>query len=156
MPSEARKIDGVSVKDSGGDWYALEPLDKSQLSMDPEEFYEDKGLPKYYDLVGRSILLYPAPDSSDVTTTNGLKLFLSRKTVHFSSSATSREPGFASSFHRVLSIGAAKDFCVVHKPERVNDLEKEIINYKSDIQEFYGARHRDMMPAIRPKVDNRL
>lgn len=156
MPSEARKVDGVSVKDDSGDWVQLDPIDKSQMGVDPQEFFETKGIPRYYDLVGRSILLYPSPDSSEVTTSGGLKLFLSRKTIHFSSSATTREPGFASCFHRILSIGAARDFCIVHIPDRVDNLDNEMMNYKKDIQEFYGARHREMMPAIRPKVDNKL
>ena len=61
LPSTAQKIERVEVKNSDGDYMLIAPLDKSQVNQAMTEFWETNGMPIYYDLVGRSVLLYPAP-----------------------------------------------------------------------------------------------
>lgn len=144
LPSTARKVDRVEVLDDSGDWSMAYPIDKSDITTTAmEEYEETNGLPEYYDMVGRSILLYPKPASGDVTTTNGLKLYCSRDIVAFSSSATTREPGFDNHFHRICSIGAAYDYANSRGYSSVSRLKRDLNELKAEIQTFYGTRHRD-------------
>jgi len=43
------------------------------------EFYETPGMPVYYDLVGRSVFLYPKPGANYVTETDGLKMYFYKR-----------------------------------------------------------------------------
>ena len=144
IPSTARKIDRVEVKDSDGDWRVVYPFDKSEIpTIALEEYYETNGLPEYYDMVGRSILLYPKPSADDVTLTDGLKLYCSRDIIEFSSSATTREPGFDNHFHRICSIGASYDYASSRGYASASRLKRDLDELKKELQTFYATRHRD-------------
>src|SRR5687768_314273 len=53
----------VAVKKADGKWQVLKPVDrnkgKAQALQDLED--SDDGLPEYYDKIGNSLILYPAP-----------------------------------------------------------------------------------------------
>ncbi|KKK59082.1 hypothetical protein LCGC14_3037940, partial [marine sediment metagenome] len=135
---------GVAVKNSDGNYQLLIPIDRSQITVDMSEFYEDAGMPVYYDVIGRSILLYPKPGSGNVTVSSGLKVIVSRDVTLFNSTATKTEPGFAINFHRILPIGASIDYAVGKGMwNTVNSLRLEQKEVKSDMQEFYARRHKD-------------
>ncbi|MEA2066836.1 MAG: hypothetical protein U9O65_07095 [Thermotogota bacterium] len=157
IPSTARKIDRIEILDNNEDYRLLTPLDKSQVGKSMSEFYETDGLPRYYDLVGRSIMLYPAPAEADVTTTKGIKVYYSRDIDEFGITDTSTEPGFDNHFHRIISLGAAYDFCLANGiTDRTNILRTEIEEFKKDLQEHYGSRHRDSLPKIIPTDKNQI
>jgi len=157
LPSTARKIDRIEVKDSDGDWSPVYPMDKSEIPTTAmEEFEETNGLPEYYDMVGRSILLYPKPSADDVTLTDGLKLYCSRDIVAFSSSATTREPGFDNHFHRICSLGAAYDYAASKGLRKTPILKKELEELKQELQTFYGTRHRDFKTRLDVQEDSNI
>jgi hypothetical protein len=118
-------------------------------------------MPKYYDLVGESIMLYPAPAAANVTTTAGLKLSFSRTIDEFAVTDTSTQPGFESNFHRALSIGAALDWAI-GKDEGggltnlINGLTSQLALQKESIAKFYGMRNSDMRPRIIPQINNNI
>jgi len=79
IPTTAQKIDRVEILDSSGNYQVLEQIDKSQIkSIAMSEYMETDGMPVKYDLVGCSILLYPAPAAANVTTAAGIKVYFSR------------------------------------------------------------------------------
>jgi len=156
LPSTAQRIMRVEVLDSDGNWSLVYPFDETQVrDQAMSEFYETAGLPIYYDLKGRSILLYPKPSSDDVTLTNGLKVYFSRDISEFSSTDTTKEPGFVSNFHRLLSLGASYDYAVSRAmTDRVNYLKLQINEMVQELKNFYGERHRDMKTRIIPRKQN--
>jgi len=221
LSSIAQKIDRVEVLDSAGNYQLITPIDKSEIkSSSMSEFYETAGMPRYYDLVGRSILLYPKPDTSKVTAAKGLKVYFTRdikefaykegtadatladhlvddtsaqftaddvgrtaKNVTDSTEATitaytdagdvtvdsdifvdtdsykicsdNQEPGFVNSFHRLLSLGAAYDYCIAYEVgTKANFLKGQINELVEELKKFYGSRHRDMPTRIKPKKRN--
>jgi len=158
LPTTAQKIDRVEVLDSEGSYHLIKPLDKGQIKgSSMSEFYKEDGFPAYYDLVGASVFLYPAPAAGDVTTTAGLKLYFTRDISVFTSSSTTTEPGFARPFHRILSLGAALDYAIGRKMwDRVNPIKREIKELKVELQEFYGNRHRDMKARVRPDDSDQI
>ena len=152
IPSTAQKIDRVEVLDSDKNYQVIKPIDKSMIkNQSMSEYFETAGMPIYYDLVGRSLLLYPKPAAANVTTTKGLQVYFSRDISEFTPASTDTEPGFVNTFHSLLSLGPALDYARVHMPDRVNNLRIQIAELKKDLQEFYGSRHRDLKARFNPK-----
>ena len=147
LPSSAQKLERVEIKNQDGDYIIIRPIDKSQIENQAmSEFYETAGTPVYYDVVGRSLLLYPKPGTGYVTLTAGLKIYVSRDVVQFNSTATTQEPGLAANFHRLLPLGACIDYAV---GKSMDSVAKNCIylyqETEKDMEEFYGRRHKNPM-----------
>lgn len=140
------KLIGVSVKDASGTWYELEPLDPDDITGDRAEFFKTAGRPAYYDKQGQSIILYPAPDAGvSVTLSAGLKVYAQRTADLFTSAQVTtgtKVPGFASPFHKILSLKAALDYCQNYKKDRVQGLMIEIAEIEKRMKEFYSKRDK--------------
>lgn len=144
--SDVLEVERVSFLDANGDYQPLQPIDHSQFSQDPTELFPESGTPVYYDKQGKSILLYPAPASGDVTLTNGLKVFYKRTAdIYTSAEVTTgtKEPGFASPFHMILAYKAALTYALSYKPERIPLIEREIAKFEKRMRDFYGRREQD-------------
>lgn len=153
IPSTAQKIDRVEVLDSAGNYQLITPIDKSQIKTGALDT-ETTGMPTEYDLIGRSLFLYPKPDADSVTLVAGLKLYFSRDIDEFTSTDTDTAPGFVSNFHRILSLGASLDYCIAFMPDevsKVNLLRSQINELREELKNFYSQRHRDQMTRISPK-----
>ena len=113
------------------------------------------GMPQKYDKIGNSIFLYPKPSSSYVTLAKGLKAYFQRNVTYFTTTDTTKEPGFAAPFHRILSVGAAYDYCLANgMPDKMKSLEKEIAKIESGLITFYSQRDRDEKVTMRLKKEN--
>ena len=158
IPSTAQKVDRVEVLSANGDYQLIQPIDKSQITTEAmSEFNETPGMPLYYDLVGRSIFLYPKPSTSSVTALKGLKMYITRDIVEFVSTDTTDEPGFVNNFHPLLSLGASLDYCIGFLPDevnKINNLRAEINSLNTELAQFYGSRWRDMENRFSPPIQN--
>jgi len=152
LPSTAFDIQRVEVKNSNGDYQQLEKMDWSQVEGTAmSEFYETNGMPVYYDLVGRSLMLYPAPSEEDVTLTEGLKIYVNRDITPFNSTATSMEPGLDEPFHILLPLGGSLDYCLGKGMlNRVNFLRGEISLVKKNLEAFYAQRDKQGRARLEP------
>ena len=103
------KIGRVRVKDSGGNWVILEQVERRALNN--AQLNASSGDPRGYDLLGNYIYLYPAPNYS---VSAGLEVQFQRGNSYFTNSDTTKAPGFASPFHRLISMYAALDFCLIN------------------------------------------
>lgn len=143
IPTTAKKIERVEVQKSDGTWQLLTPIDKSQVGVALDEYLKTPGIPVKYNLFGNSMFLYPPPDASQVTTASGLKIYVSRSVTPLSASGD--EPGFASEFHRILSLGAAQDFCIANElASKEADLRREKERMEDELKLYYAQRHRAM------------
>lgn len=154
LPSTALKVLGVEVKDSGGNWARIKPIDNSELRSTITDFEKNDGLPQYYDIIGNSIFLYPAPTSTDTTLTNGLKIYLARTVDNFAASDTTKTPGFAEDFHRLLSYGAAYDFLLKRDTQKADRIRQEMTMMDNELLAYYGARHTDNRVRIKPRRES--
>ena len=93
LPSAAQRIDRIEVKDSGGIWHKLNPIDKAMIGGALDEHRKTDGLPVEYDLLGRTIMLYPAPATASITAANGLKVYFSREIEEFGAIKTGTADG---------------------------------------------------------------
>jgi hypothetical protein len=154
IPSYAQKIDRVEVKNINGDWIKLIPFDKSQIDSSITEFCETPGMPRFYDVLGRSLMLYPTASSGEcdtITDNKGLKLYFSREINEFTTTDTTASPGFSEDFHEIISVGAAIDFSeLIGDKDRTEGLNNRLSALKVDLKQFYGSNQREMKPNIRP------
>lgn len=152
IPTTAQRINRVEVLDSAGNAIKLKPLDMNEISVGLPEFLGgNTGLPLYYELVGRSVLLYPTPASGDVTLTSGLTLYVDRDITELS--ATSATPGFAQNFHRVLSYAAAVDF--TQDDGQRNFLIAQKDRLEKMMARFYSKRAPEIKTAVKPRSRKR-
>lgn len=152
MPSGALDVLRVEVLDSSDNYQQIPQIDKSQVNTAMTEHRETAGMPVEYDLIGNSIFLYPKPDTSLVTASAGLKLYLARDIDAFTTADTTQEPGFLRSFHEIVAYGSAYDFAVANGIiDKVNILRPEIERVKRAIEEYYSQRSKDFDRKITPK-----
>ena len=150
---------GASVLDNGGTWHVLKPISlwKDMLSqgIDPVENFKTDGLPQYYELREDFIILYPAPDNGvSVTLTNGLKVFFQRSAELFTTSDTTKQPGFASPYHILLAYKAALPYCMTYKKDRVPLILNEIRRLEDELLTFYSHRALDEQNTITASMRN--
>lgn len=156
LPTDLLHLEAVEVKDSGGNWIRLTPLDKDDLKRSITDFNNTAGMPRYFDTVGTSIVLYPAPSAAATTLTNGLKVHYSRDPVLIVSTDTTKSLAVASPFHRFVSYGTSYDWLIVNGPEeRCTRVRSELEVSKNDLIEFYEDRDQGTKTSIRPVHDTR-
>lgn len=162
LPTNIFDVQRVEVLDSSGNYVLLNRMTKEEVKDESlSEYYETNGLPKYYDVTGNSLLLYPAPASDNVTTTNGIKLYVSRDvsapTMTTGSGAfreITTEPGFQVSFHPYIACGCAVDYGIAknYTAEKMANLRLALKEYEAGITSYYAERDRDYPTRFRPSV----
>jgi len=148
LPSTSQRVESVIVKDSQGNWKKLKQFNIHDTTIALPEFYEGNNLPLYYDLVGRSIMLHPTPSSAYCTLASGLGVYINRDVTELGVSATSTVPGFATGFHRILSLAAAIDF--VQDTTQRQFLLGQKDRLEKGLVRFYGKRSVEEKQQIKP------
>lgn len=149
LPTTAMRVARVEVMDGSGNWIKLQPLDPQEVKTGMPEFLGGNvGTPLYYEVVGRSLLLYPTPGTGYVTMTDGLMIYVDRDVTSLAVSATTTEPGFAAPFHRILSYAAAIDFTQDQQQRQFLALQKERL--EQGMIRFYSKRAPEVKSTIKP------
>lgn len=155
--SDYLDILSVKVLDINNNWKIVKPLDQSDLDFPIEDLLEEDGLPEYYDKIGDSIILYPAPSATYTTLTNGLKVEFKREFKPFAAVTTTAddetEPGFACE-HDILAYMAALPYCMKYKKELVNVILNTIAEKEKTILRHYGQREKDKRKVMTCKPIN--
>ncbi len=138
IPTTALRIEGIEVKDNGGDWKKILPITYHELSQAPQEFLSGGGFPIYYQLKGNEINLFPSPTTSYVTLASGMLVRLSRVPTELVATATTTTPGFATPFHRILSLAAAIDFIQDSNQRQFLAIQKDRL--EKGLIKFYSKR----------------
>ena len=107
------KIKKVRIKDSAGNFITLHPIDRDILT--DNQLRADAGDPKRYDKLGNFLYFHPTPNHS---ATAGIEVQFQRGASFFLFDDTTKEPGFATDFHRLISLYGALDYC------EINDLDR--------------------------------
>ncbi len=144
LPTEAREIDRIEVKDQNGNFVRLTPIDHN---AEPTIETNQKGMPNRYDMIGRSIMLYPIPNYN---ADEGLLIKMSKSVTQLDEGTD--EPKIEREFHRLLSLGAAMDWCIAKgNPTKKRELEREIMKLKRKLTAFYSQRNKDYTAKIVPR-----
>ena len=141
------KVVRVEVLDAEGKWVKLEPIDINEIEESGMVDYLDTpATPKYYDIQGESIFIYPKAQTGYVTLgtdTKGLKLYFQRGPSYFLTTDTTKEPGFASTFHRLVERWACYDYALNRQLPIAKSLRDEISILEQELQDHYNARQPD-------------
>jgi hypothetical protein len=139
------KILRVAIKDAQGRYYYLDPLDDRAIGSG-ELMDRDDGRPTAYKKVGNSIILDRAPT---YTATAGIKVYFQRNVSYFTTADEAKTPGFAEPYHRLLSLGAAADYCAVNDlDKRYEKIKDKIRDLEASLIAFYSQRSRDERPRL--------
>ena len=151
--SEYLNIQMVEVlQDSSPDvWHKLKPIDSLDLGdMSPEEYFgqtsagnPQTGMPEWYDKIGDTVILYPAPTSTAVTLTDGIRIWFQRTADLFTTTDTTQEPGIPSPYHVLIAYYASISYCVKYKPERIRWLTQQWEDGIKNMLKFFGKREKD-------------
>src|SRR3990167_6136779 len=140
-------IEQVLIKDVSGNFRVLRPIDPREFKSIPvEEYFAATGLPTHYDILGDTIILYPAPVAASVTLTAGLKVRFKRTVDLFTTTDTTQEPGIPSTHHIMLAYMASIPYCMAYKKDRVVLYENKVQSIKPSLVEMYARRQKDVNP----------
>lgn len=146
------KIVRLEVLDADGKWVKLEPIDINEIEdSGMVDYLDTPATPKYYDIQGESVFLYPKPQTGYVTLAGGLKLYFQRGSSYFATTDTTKEPGFASTFHRLVERWACYDYALNRQLPIAKALRDEISILEQELQDHYNARQPDDPIQIRIK-----
>lgn len=148
IPTTAIRIEEVEIKDNTGTWYRLNPINLTDMAVAPDSYLTGTGLPIQYWLEGNEIRLFPAPGTGYVTMSSGLAVRLSRSVTELAVTATTSEPGFATPFHRILSLAASIDF--IQDEGQRNFLIMQRDRLTKGLTTFYSKRADEYKTRISP------
>lgn len=102
LPIEESALMGVSVKTVGGVWQQLTPITLEEIQdtgFAEPEFLKTPAQPMYYRPLAKSFKIYPA---SNYTQSASIKIHERRDISQFSTTDTTKKPGFDVSYHEAL------------------------------------------------------
>ena len=148
--SEYLQIEAIEILNLNTVYVRIDPLDHQELKgLSPQEYFgvdssgnPNKGFPRNFDQVGDTTRLYPAPTSTSVTLTNGIRIWFKRRPDLFTTSDTTQEPGLPSSHHSILAYGAAIPFCMKYKKDRVAGYQNKVDKMTKSLLEHFAHREK--------------
>lgn len=140
-------IKRVEVKNEAGNWSKMAPLDNRKITGAISEFMETAGIPEYYDVAQNSIRLYPAPSYSQA---KSIRVYFQRPMDYFTSDDTTKAPGFASVFHKLVPMWAQYLYLAYKQDPIADRIRSEISLKERDLKQFYRGRHEDMPKRVTP------
>lgn len=150
--TEHIRVTRVELKDETGAWKLLQPIDQADVyNQSLTDLLSASGLPQYYDKIANSIFLYPKPSYSQASS---LKVYFQRNHTYFTTSDTTKKPGFASTFHRLASLLASLDYAIAKNLKIQNSLRLEVSNMKESLQDFLAMRGKDDKVRLQARIYN--
>ena len=148
--SKLLKIKRIDVTYDGSTYYKAEPFDSGEMGSGlgndtNTDARFDKAEPKY-DLLYNAIWLYPKASSADVTAGATMRIEFLREPAEFTSAEVTtgtKEPGFDTPFHRIISIGASYDYAMALGLPNTNHLLQLTQDYEARLKQYYGSKDLD-------------
>lgn len=141
----------VEVQDNAATpaWHKLIPLDQADVyDTALTSFLNTTGLPTYYDKSGNSLFLYPASNYSQAAS---LKVYFQRGPSYFTTSDTTKTPGFNSLYHDLIPLWVAYNFAIANGKENANAIMQEITMREDALREDYALRAKDDHPRLKAR-----
>lgn len=132
------KMGRVRIKDPNGNWVTLTPTERRSLT---DAQLAASGTPDTYHVLGNWIYPRPIPNYAS---SGGLELQFQRGASYFVPTDTTKTPGFATQFHRLISLYASLDYCDVNDlDKRAKKIRERIAYMEPRMVEFYSQRDTD-------------
>jgi hypothetical protein len=155
LPTTAMKVKQVEIMDISGNYYSLSFMREDDSRLFNQKEQETAGIPTDYRLVGDSVILYPKPDTTMVTATNGIRVTLAREVYEFVVADTTREPGMDKQFHPILYYGPALEWATIKGVPGVQALCTRMLGNFAGMTEmltdFHGDRNKQVRVFLSPQ-----
>ena len=146
------QIDRVEITDDNDEQREIMPLDQTDLKgVALDEFMDTPQQPEYYDFRGNSIFLYPAPNYNK---SGGLTVYFKRSPLLFATTDTTKQPGFATPYHKILSLGASYDWAVSKGDNNIDRIRQELEILKKGLKDFYSKRDKYEIPKLKRRYSS--
>lgn len=145
----------VMVKDEQGIYHEIYPVDQ-QSDEYMDGFWSgqnDTGIPSRYDKTANGIFLDCIPSYNSP---GGLKVFINREGSYFTTSDTTKKPGFSGLFHKYLAVVPSYEYACTNQLANKNDLKQEMLEMEMDMKKHYRDRGRDETPMISSETVNSI
>lgn len=146
IPTGALTIVGIQMKTTAsGPFNNLIPMTYEEfLDRGGDGAFPSSGVPMFYILQGDIIRLLPSPN---FTLASALRVTFDQGMSAFVPGDTTKTPGFASVFHRILSIGPCLDYSMGRgTPEQITYFTALRNDYERRIKSFYAKRFKARFP----------
>jgi hypothetical protein len=154
IPTGALTVREAQLKDSSGVYHPLVCITEQEyFKMGADASWNNQtGFPSYIMFYEDTWKLLPAPN---YTLASALRIYFDADISVFTTADTTKVPGFASPFHRMLSIGAALDYALSRKmQDKVVYLQNLWNDYEKRLRDFYSKRYIARFPGrITPGED---
>lgn len=146
----------VEIQDQTGNWTKLMPIDSADVYGGAMENFpvigagsSATGLPQYYDKIGNSFFLYPAPNYSQAAS---LKIWFKRGPLKFdyttgkftdASGSTASSPGFNSLYHELMVLWPAYNFALANGKSNAAGIYAQIQIKEDALHDDYSTRDKD-------------
>jgi hypothetical protein len=147
LPSSALTVRGVEIMLNGSTvWQKLFPKTEEQIReiMAEKQFESTSAVPLYYTPYANSFKIYPA---SNYTQASSLRISYDRGSSAFTTTDTTKTPGFASEFHEAVAVGGGFYFSTYKTIPQKNDLTVQWQDYEKRIKSYYGKRYKELFPS---------
>lgn len=153
LPTGALAVTGVEIKYTGASsWIPITPMSHEEfLSRGGDATFPTASTPWAYLLQGNILRLLPMPNYTQAAS---LRVFFDPDIYIFVPSDTTKTPGFAAPFHRMLSVGGALDFGLVRGLPKAMTLQALWTDYETRLRRYYANRYKAYNPdQIKPGED---
>lgn len=141
IPRTHIKILRVEILTADGSSKRLEAFDKSEVKNSVRDFENVDGEPRFYEMTGQTINLYPAPNYAS---TNGLTWWYQGVPDYFETTDTTAESDLIQTVDRYLSVGAALDYAIAKVLANKSDIEGQLEKIKEQMEMIANRRHGDV------------
>lgn len=146
-------IQRVMIADENGNFRIITPVDVAG-GYAPSNFYDGlntTGQPNTYEKNANGIFLDPPANYNYPL---GLKVYVSREGVYFTTSDTTSKPGFAGLFHEYPVICACYEYALDKSLPSVERLYREKQEMKNALMDHYKLREKDVNKTLTPFRNN--
>lgn len=149
------RITRVEAKDAAGSWHLLVPIDQVDINNQSlTDYLKASGMPTYYDKLANSLFLYPKPASASVTLSGGLKVWFQRPPSYFTTSDTTKTPGFNSVYHKLVGLLACRDYALDRQLSLAKSLSERVAIDEQALSDDYSMRNKDEKTKLKARYIN--
>lgn len=127
------------ITDGTGAKTQLRRLDSPSVEGALTNYHSGNGTPKEYDLIGKYIYLYPAPDYS---ASSALTVYFERNKSAFVTTDTTKVPGIPSIFHEYICRYASLPYLIEFQKGQKNDVANQIQVDEVAILNYFNNREK--------------
>lgn len=149
--NQVQDIYRVECKDSNGTWKLLTPYDEMEEETALSDQETVSGTPTRYYKTANGIFLDKTPNYNS---TLGIRMFFTRSPSYFTTTDTTKTPGFPNGHHRYLAVKPAYWYWLPKDTAKANAFLSEVQRIELQVTNDISLRNLDEKPRLTAKVES--